>query len=115
MEANATAQYPRSVSFDGQTFQTRHVAARAEGDLDGVLYALVTMAARRRYGRKAWLRNLRADSWAMNGSSTTYEATVCLAPWNRNGTPFANLWFQVRDSEIEHATAAVAAMYAMSR
>lgn len=117
------SDYPRTIEFDGEVYQTRHLVARVDAtpDTDPYRYpaeldlptrvkdALVDMAVRRRHGRAATLHHSRLDSWAMDGSLSRHQLTVQVGPTRYGATPVRDMWLTVRRSEIADAVAAYTA------
>ena len=66
-------------------------AVRVPIDCDTPAEYAAGVVARREYGRAAYVRTCRLDSWAQDGSSATYEAFIGVSDGS-GGTVGRNIW-----------------------
>jgi len=120
--SNTTA--PKTVTFDGERYRTASLRAEIDAiaqahedngwvrSLDSHLIesALLSLAARREFGRSAWVYNTRADSRTQDGSRREVEVTVGRGARNRDGSlDVSRMWAIIRRDEIAAAASALTA------
>ena len=109
---------PKTITFYGQRYRTTSLRAEVESIArdwgfspdELVEWALLNLAARREFGRGAWVRNTRANLRTVDGSRREIEVTVGLGARNRDGSQDVDRMFvAVERDEIDAARAALAA------
>lgn len=109
---------PKTIAFYGQRYRTTSLRAEVESIArdwgfspdELVESALLNLAARREFGRGAWVRNTRANLRTVDGSRREIEVTVGLGARNRDGSQDVDRMFVVIErDEIDAARAALAA------
>lgn len=89
-------------TYRADGFRPIHKSTDMYGEVQNVSDAAALFAgrlARREYGRRAYCRTIRADSWAMDGSSHTFEAFIGTDDEQGN-TVGRNVWVYV---DVDHA------------
>lgn len=114
-----TAAAPRTVLFDGHRFRVAVLRAQVAAerghcpdtrDWELLRTALITLSARRKHGRSAWIYTTRLDSWDADGSAHVYEVTVGFGGTRRSAGPCvdcARTWVRVREDELRTAASAL--------
>lgn len=115
--SNATA--PKTVTFNGQRYRTASLRAEVDviartwgfpSDAELVESALLNLAARREFGRTAWVCNSRTNLRSTDGSRREVEVTVGLGARNRDGSlDVSRMWAIIRRDEIAAAASALTA------
>ena len=110
---------PKTIAFYGQRYRTTSLRAEAESiarnwgfssDAELVESALLNLAARREFGRTAWVCNSRTNLRSTDGSRREVEVTVGLGARNRDGSQNVDRMFVVIErDEVVAARAALAA------
>ena len=114
-----------TIAFYGQRYRTTSLRAEVESiarawvrnDWDWgfsrdelVEWALLNLAARREFGRGAWVRNTHTNLRTPDGSRREVEVTVGLGARSRDGSQNVDRMFVVIErDEIDAARAALAA------
>ena len=112
-----------TIAFYGQRYRTTSLRAEAESIARNwvrndwgfsrdelVESALLNLAARREFGRGAWVRNSRTNLRSTDGSRREVEVTVGLGARSRDGSQNVDRMFVVIErDEIDAARAALAA------
>ena len=108
---------PKTITFYGQRYRTTSLRAEVESIArdwgfspdELVESALLNLAARREFGRGAWVRNTRANLRTVDGSRREIEVMVGLGARNRDGSQDVDRMFvTVERDEIAAARAALA-------
>ena len=109
---------PKTITFYGQRYRTTSLRAEVESIArdwgfspdELVESALLNLAARREFGRTAWVCNSRTNLRSTDGSRREVEVTVGLGARNRDGSQDVDRMFVVIELyEIAAARAALAA------
>lgn len=115
---------PKTITFYGQRYRTTSLRAEVESIArdwgfspdELVESALLNLAARREFGRGAWVRNTRTSLSTSCGSRREVEVMVGLGARNRDGSQDVDRMFVVIELyEIDAARAALAATEALGR
>lgn len=107
-----------TISFDGERYTVASLRAQAArmmaddrigggGLADYVADALLELAARRKFGRRAWVYGSRIDSWRQDGSARHVAVTVGIGARTRHGQRFGTMLVAVDRDEIATVAAAI--------
>ena len=110
-----------TIAFYGQRYRTTSLRAEVESIArdwiardwgfsrdELVESALLNLAARREFGRGAWVRNSRTNLRSTDGSRREVEVTVGLGARNRDGSQnIARMFVVIERDEIDAARAAL--------